>query len=178
MVLPFDVAADGSVVVILTLYGCVSIAQFAKTIWAATSTSIAPLWPPASQKNRSRRTSVTVTGLRHGRAAHSACRLSYRRPDFHIEKGQPAKTERPLANGSKNCSYVCRHCYSRLYALRDARRRSADGNAGQNQLHPPSGSNLDKQRPSLGDVEDDGILSYSEQPANFGPLIEAWKAAR
>jgi hypothetical protein len=27
-------------------------------------------------------------------------------------------------------------------------------------------------------VEDDGILSYSEQPANFGPLIEAWKAAR
>ena len=91
---------------------------------------------------------------------------------------QPAKTERPLANGSKNCSYVCRHCYSRLYALRDARRRSADGNAGQNQLHPPSGSNLDKQRPSLGDVEDDGILSYSEQPANFGPLIEAWKAAR
>jgi hypothetical protein len=27
-------------------------------------------------------------------------------------------------------------------------------------------------------VEEDGILSYSEQPADFGPLIEAWKAAR
>lgn len=27
-------------------------------------------------------------------------------------------------------------------------------------------------------VQEDGILSWSEQPVDFRPLIEAWKAAR
>ena len=38
---------------------------------------------------------------------------------LHLEKGEPTKTERILANGSKNYSYVCVHCHSRLYTRRD-----------------------------------------------------------
>jgi hypothetical protein len=72
---------------------------------------------------------------------------------LHIEKGQPVKTERTLANGSKNCSYVCGQCYSRLYTQRDGSPTIdlRTGTLDENQSHPPSGSNLDKQRPSQGD---------------------------
>jgi len=99
---------------------------------------------------------------------------------LHIEKGEPTKTERILANGSKNYSYVCADCHSRLYTQR----------AGSPTINLRAGTLDDTGhiRPvaqiwtssaqAWALVKEDGILSYSEQPADFGPLISAWKAAR
>jgi hypothetical protein len=96
---------------------------------------------------------------------------------LQLEKGEPMKTQRVLANGSKNCSYVCGQCYSRLYTRRDGsptinlRAGTLDDTS---RIRPVAQIWTSSAQPW---AVEDGILSYSEQPADFGPLIEAWKTA-
>jgi hypothetical protein len=99
---------------------------------------------------------------------------------LHLEKGQPVKTERTLANGSKNCSYVCGQCYSRLYTQRDGSPtiNLRAGTLDETSRIRPVSQIWTSSAQAWAIMEEDGILSYSEQPADFGPLIEAWKAAR
>jgi hypothetical protein len=99
---------------------------------------------------------------------------------LHLEKGEPMKTERILANGSKNCSYVCGLCYSRLYTQRDGSPtiNLRAGTLDDTGRVRPVAQIWTSSAQAWAVVEEDGILSYSEQPADFGPLIEAWKAAR
>jgi hypothetical protein len=83
------------------------------------------------------------------------------------------KTERTLPNGSKK--YVCGQCYSRL--------NSEDGSPKINlragtlgdtsRIHPVAQIWMSSAS-AWATVDEDGILSYSEQPADFGPLIEVW----
>ena len=100
---------------------------------------------------------------------------------LHFEKGEPTKTERILANGSKYCSYVCAHCHSRrLCTQRDdwptinLRAGTLDDTA---RIRPVA-QIWTSSAQAWAVVKDDGILSYSEQPADFGPIVEAWKNAR
>jgi hypothetical protein len=99
---------------------------------------------------------------------------------LHLEKGEPTKTERILANGSKNCSYVCAHCHSRLYTQRDGSPtiNLRAGTLDDTGRIRPVAQIWTSSAQAWAIVKDDGILSYSEQPAEFGPLIEAWKNAR
>jgi hypothetical protein len=99
---------------------------------------------------------------------------------FHLERGEPTRTERILANGSKNYSYVCAGCHSRLYTQRDSsltinlRAGTLDDTS---RIRPVAQIWTSSAQP-WAIVQEDGILSYSEQPVDFRPLIEAWKAAR
>jgi hypothetical protein len=92
---------------------------------------------------------------------------------LHLEKGEPVKTERILANGSKNCSYVCGQCYSRLYTQRDGSPmiNLRAGTLDDTSCIRPVAQIWTSSAQAWAVVKDDGILSYSEQPAGFGPLI-------
>jgi hypothetical protein len=99
---------------------------------------------------------------------------------LHLEKGQPVKTERTLANGSKNYSYACGQSYSRLYTQRDGSPtiNLRAGTLDDTGRIRPVAQIWTSSAQAWAIVEADGILSYSEQPADFRPLIEAWNAAR
>jgi hypothetical protein len=94
--------------------------------------------------------------------------------------GEPMKTERFLVNGSKNCSYVRGQCYSRLYTQRDGSPtiNLRAGTLDDTGRIRPVAQIWTSSAQAWAVVEEDGILRYSEQPADFDPLIEAWKAAR
>jgi hypothetical protein len=99
---------------------------------------------------------------------------------FHLEEGQPVKTERTLPNGSKNFSYICGECYSRLYTQRDGSPtiNLRAGTLDDTNHIRPMAQIWTSSAQAWAIVKDDAILSYSEQPADFGPIIDAWKAAR
>jgi hypothetical protein len=86
------------------------------------------------------------------------------------------KTARTLPNGSKNCCYVCGQCYSRLYTQKDGSPRInlRAGTLGDTSRIHPVAQIWMSSASAWATVDEDGILSYSEQPADFGPLIEAW----
>jgi hypothetical protein len=98
---------------------------------------------------------------------------------LHLAKGEPTKTERILANGSKNYSYVCAHCHSRLYTQRDGSPtiNLRAGTLDDTGRVRPVAQIWTSSAQAWAVVKDNDILSYSEQPAEFGPLIEAWKNA-
>jgi hypothetical protein len=98
---------------------------------------------------------------------------------LQLEKGQPLKTERTLADGLKNYSYVCGECYSRLYTQRE---NSPTINLRAGTLDDtgrirPVAQIWTRSAQAWAIMQEDGILSYFEQPADFVPLIEAWKGA-
>ena len=90
------------------------------------------------------------------------------------------KTERILANGWKSRSFVCGQCCSRLYTQRDGSPmiNLRAGTLDDTGRIRPVAQIWTSSAQAWAVVEEDGILSYSEQPADLGPLIEAWKAAR
>jgi hypothetical protein len=99
---------------------------------------------------------------------------------FHLEKGEPTVTERMLANGSRNYSCVCAKCHSRLYTQRDG---SLTINLRAGTLDDtghirPVAQFWTSSAQAWALIKDDRVLSYSEQPADFGPLVSAWKAER
>ncbi|MBV9540918.1 MAG: GFA family protein [Alphaproteobacteria bacterium] len=95
---------------------------------------------------------------------------------LHFEKGEPFKTERALPNGSKNISYICRHCYSRIYTQRNG---SPTINVRVGTLDDTSSirpvAQIWTSSAQHWAVQKD-ILSYAEQPSDFAALLEAWKA--
>jgi hypothetical protein len=98
---------------------------------------------------------------------------------FNLEEGQPVKTERTLPSGFKNFSYICGECYSRLYTQRDGSPtiNLRAGTLDDTNHIRPMAQIWTSSAQSWAIVRVDGILSYSEQPADFSPIIEAWKAA-
>jgi hypothetical protein len=99
---------------------------------------------------------------------------------LHLEQGDPTRTERALANGSKNYSYECGECHSRLYSQREGSRtiNLRAGTLDDPGRIRPVAQFWTSSAQAWAVVKEDFILSYPEQPADFGPLIEAWKAAR
>jgi len=99
---------------------------------------------------------------------------------LHLEKGEPTRAERILSNGLKNYSYVCAQCHSRLYTQRDGSPtiNLRAGTLDDTARIRPVAQIWTSSAQAWAIVKENGILSYSEQPVNFGPLIEAWKVAR
>jgi len=99
---------------------------------------------------------------------------------LQLEKGEPTRTERILANGSKNYSYVCGTCHSRLYTQRDSSPtiNLRAGTLDDTARIRPVAQIWTRSAQDWAVIEEGRILTFSEQPADFGPLIEAWKAAR
>lgn len=98
---------------------------------------------------------------------------------FHLEKGEPARTERILANGLKNYSYVCSACHSRLYLQRSGS-RTINLRAGTlddtSHIRPVAQFWTSSAQP-WAIVKGAGILSYAEQPVDVSAVLAAWKAA-
>jgi hypothetical protein len=63
--------------------------------------------------------SAIAIGVRNAPVVHFSMSIVIPATGLHLEEGEPTKTERILANGSKNYSYVCAYCHSRIYTQRD-----------------------------------------------------------
>jgi hypothetical protein len=98
---------------------------------------------------------------------------------FHFDEGEPVRSERVLHDGQKNYSISCSACYSRLYTQRTQRNISATLNlrAGTlddtSRIRPVAQMWTSSAQPWA--VQQD-ILSYSEQPTDYTPWLDAWKA--
>jgi hypothetical protein len=99
---------------------------------------------------------------------------------LQLEKGEPVKTERALANGSKNYAYVCAKCHSRLYTQRDGSPmiNLRTGTLDDTSHIRPVAQIWTSSAQAWAVVNVDDILTYSGQPADFGALVSAWKATR
>ena len=93
---------------------------------------------------------------------------------FHLEEGEPERLQLP---GSKSDTYVCRDCGSRVYSQRDGsplfnlRAGTLDETA-----HIRPAAQLWTSSAQQWAVLKEDVLSYSEQPADFSVLLEAWNA--
>ncbi len=93
-----------------------------------------------------------------------------------IVSGTPTRTERALANGARNISWVCLGCHSRLWTQRDGaatlnlRAGTLDDTSG---LRPVAQFWTSSAQPWA--VLRENVLSYAEQPSDFGPLLAAWR---
>ncbi|WP_354070175.1 GFA family protein [Bradyrhizobium sp. LB5.2] len=99
---------------------------------------------------------------------------------FQINHGETVRSERTLSDGQKNISVSCRECHSRLYTQHTQRNFAATINLRAGTL-----DNTSKIRPvaqmwtssaQLWAIQQD-ILSYSGQPSDYTPWIDAWKAS-
>ena len=102
-----------------------------------------------------------------------------RADSFHLEKGEPVNTFRILANGSKNYSSVCADCHSRLCTRQDGSPtiNVRAGTLDDTSRIRPVGQIWTSSAQPWAIMQEDGILSFSKQPDDFRPFIEAWKAA-
>jgi hypothetical protein len=97
---------------------------------------------------------------------------------LELVAGELLRSERQLADGAKNISWICPACYSRIHTQRDGsptvnlRAGTLDDAC---KIRPVAQFWTSSAQPWAlikGDV-----LSYEEQPADYAPLLEAWQAA-
>lgn len=97
---------------------------------------------------------------------------------LELVAGQPLRTERLLADGSRNISWICSACYSRIYTQREVgptinlRAGTLDDTS---QLRPVAQFWTVSAQPWALITND--VLSYAEQPADYAPMLAAWQAA-
>ena len=94
---------------------------------------------------------------------------------LEITAGEPFELPRDLGGGLRSVSFLCGQCYSRLWTRRDGAavvnvRGGALDDAGD--LRPVAQLWTSSAQPWA--VQAD-MLSYAEQPADFGPLVVAWR---
>ena len=95
---------------------------------------------------------------------------------IEITEGEPERTERVLPAGGKNLAWVCAACHSRLYTQREG--------GPMIQLRPGTLDDTRWLKPVAQIWTDSAqpwalvpdILSYAEQPTDYGPMLAAWKA--
>lgn len=94
---------------------------------------------------------------------------------LEITSGRPVESERELADGSKNRSYTCAACHSRIYAQKTSS-QTLNLRAGTlddtSQVRPIAQVWVSSAQPW---AVQPGILSYSEQPTDLRPMLHAWK---
>jgi len=97
---------------------------------------------------------------------------------LQIVAGELLRTERLLASGAKNVSWLCPACYSRIYTQREGA-QTINLRAGTlddtSQLRPVA-QFWTSSAQSWALIKDD-VLSYAEQPVDYAPLLAAWQAA-
>jgi hypothetical protein len=97
---------------------------------------------------------------------------------FHFEEGQP---ECVVMSGSTNRSYICNACYSRIYTQMTAQVDGSPlimlraGTLDETSHIRPVAQMWTSSAQAWAIIKDD-ILSYKQQPNDFGPMREAWRA--
>jgi hypothetical protein len=98
---------------------------------------------------------------------------------FQIAEGEPARSERVLSDGQRNISVSCSKCHSRLYTQHTERNNSKTINLrvgtldDASQIRPVAQMWTSSAQPW---AIQQNILSYSGQPTDFRPWLDAWKA--
>ena len=96
---------------------------------------------------------------------------------FLLEEGEPVRSGRTLADGASNMSYSCGECYSRIYTHRtnsptlNLRAGTLDDTS---RVRPVAQMWTSSAQPWA--ILRDGTLTCAEQPDDFRPWIDAWKA--
>jgi hypothetical protein len=92
-----------------------------------------------------------------------------------VTAGTPERTERALPNGRLNTSYVCGACLSRLWTHREGW-PTVNVRAGTlddtHDVRPVAQMWVSSAQPWA--IVKDDILSFEEQPADFGLIVKAW----
>ncbi|MBV9331698.1 MAG: GFA family protein, partial [Alphaproteobacteria bacterium] len=98
---------------------------------------------------------------------------------FHLEGGTPEVVVMP---GAKSRSWICCDCRSRLYSEADGYDGAAlillrAGTLDDTRTLRPAAQMWTESGQEWAIVRDD-ILSYAQQPDDFGPMRKAWQALR
>jgi len=95
---------------------------------------------------------------------------------FRIDEGEPMCGERVLPDGQKNNSVSCGECHSRLYTQRSnaATLNLRAGTLDDTRQIRPVAQMWTSSAQSWAIQED--ILSCTEQPTDYTPWLDAWKA--
>jgi hypothetical protein len=97
---------------------------------------------------------------------------------LELVAGQPLRTERLLADGSNNISWICPACYARIYTQRESgptinlRAGTLDDTS---KLRPVAQFWTTSAQPWA--LIADEVLSYEEQPTDYAAMLAAWQAA-
>jgi hypothetical protein len=97
---------------------------------------------------------------------------------LQIVAGELLRSERRLPSGARNISWLCPACYSRIYTQREdaptinLRAGTLDDTS---QIRPVAQFWTSSAQPWA--LIKDDVLSYTEQPADYAPLLAAWQAA-
>ena len=97
---------------------------------------------------------------------------------LELAAGELLPNERLLADGTKNTSWVCSACYSRIYTQREdgptinLRAGTLDDTS---RIRPVAQFWTSSAQPWALLAND--VLSYDEQPTDYAPLLAAWHAA-
>ena len=97
---------------------------------------------------------------------------------LELVAGELLQSERQLADGAKNISWICPACYSRIYTQREGR-PTINLRAGTlddtSTIRPVAQFWTSSAQPWALLAND--VLSYTEQPTDYAPLLAAWRAA-
>jgi hypothetical protein len=97
---------------------------------------------------------------------------------LQIVAGELLRSERLLPSGARNISWLCPACYSRIYTQREGA-QTINLRAGTlddtSQIRPVAQFWTSSAQPWA--LIKDDVLSYTEQPADYAPLLAAWQAA-
>jgi hypothetical protein len=97
---------------------------------------------------------------------------------FALRAGQLLCTARLTAHGTKNVSWACAACHSRIYTQREGGPPVINLRAGTlddaSQLRPVAQFWTSSAQPWA--LLKDDVLSYAEQPTDYAPLLAAWQA--
>ncbi|MBV8456955.1 MAG: GFA family protein [Acetobacteraceae bacterium] len=96
---------------------------------------------------------------------------------LQIVAGELLWTERLLPSGTRNVSWLCPACYSRIYTRREGA-QTINLRAGTlddtSQIRPVAQFWTSSAQPWA--LIKDDVLSYAEQPTDYAPLLAAWQA--
>jgi hypothetical protein len=97
---------------------------------------------------------------------------------LQIVAGELLRSERLLSSGARNVSWLCPVCYSRIYTQREGAQTiilRAGTLDDTSQIRPVAQFWTSSAQPWA--LIKDDVLSYTEQPADYAPLLAAWQAA-
>ncbi len=94
---------------------------------------------------------------------------------IEITAGAPERTERALPDGQVNAAFTCGACHSRIWSHREGaptmylRAGTLDDTS---QVRPAAQLWTSSAQPWA--IVSGAILSFEDQPADFGPIFAAW----
>jgi hypothetical protein len=105
--------------------------------------------------------------------------MVFRADALEITAGEPQRTERALPDGQVNAAFICAACHSRIWTYREggpALSLRAGTLDDTSQVRPAAQIWASSAQPWA--LVSGDILSFEEQPADFGPILAAWAELR